>query len=684
MVPHSSIFLAIPERGWEVLRKGKGSVDTDPEFAEAERTRTACYAMAPDTPALTHDRPHREAPPPTSAEMQRPTSWRATDQIAAPQDCIPQLVAAHAHATPEAVALVAGDGTPAMTYGSLNDAANRLAHHLRQLGVERGALVGVYLERSIDMVVGMLAILKAGAAYLPLDPSNPPTRLTFMLADARAPVLITRQCLAARLPRHPAQVVCLDADAPMLAHLPASEPVPTPTPDDLAYVIYTSGSTGQPKGVQITHGSLLNLVHWHQNAFAVTRADRATQLASPGFDAAGWELWPYLTAGASVSLPDEDTRVTPLLLRDWLVAQQISISFAPTPVAEHLLALEWPPETALRLLLTGGDTLHCFPPRGLPFALVNNYGPTETTVVATSGYVPPTAHAEALPTIGRPIANTQVLVLDERMQPVPVGVPGELYIGGRGIARGYLNRPDLTAERFVPHPFSNDPTARLYKTGDLVRYLPDGQLAFLGRADDQVKIRGYRIEPDEIAFALNRHPGVRASAVMAREDTPGDQRLVAYVVPVNETAAAASALRAFLATCLPDYMIPTAFVRLKELPLSLNGKVDRAALPAPDAVTEGRGVETASPLSPVEARLADFVATLLHLDQVGLDDNFFLLGGHSLLGTQLIARIADSLGVELTLRTLFEAPTVRQLAAEVEQRILATLQAMSVDEALPA
>jgi acyl-coenzyme A synthetase/AMP-(fatty) acid ligase/acyl carrier protein len=433
--------------------------------------------------------------------------------------------------------------------------------------------------------------------------------------------------------------------------------------------------------VQITHDGLLNLVFWHQRAFSVTSSDRATQVASPAFDALGWELWPYLTKGASVHLPDEDTRVSPPILRDWLVNQRITISFLPTALAESIITLEWPEQTELRILLTGADTLQHYPPPGLPFSLINNYGPSEATVVATSGPVPATENAGMPPTIGRPIDNTEIFILDERLQEVPAGEAGEMYIGGVGLAKGYLNRPELTEEKFIPHPFSDRPGARLYKTGDLARYLPDGQIAFLGRADYQIKIRGYRIEPDEIISVLNRHPFVSSSYVVAREDIPGDKRLVAYIVPVLGMHIAVASLREILRTYLPDYMIPAAFVLLRVLPRTTNGKVDRMALPVPDAENTLRDVETPRPGTPVEARVAEILASLLNLDHVGIDDNFFMLGGHSLLGTQVIVRIAETFGVELPLRTLFGAPTVRQLSAEIEKSIVARLETMSEEEA---
>ena len=614
----------------------------------------------------------------TQMEQKQLAAWNAPHQDYPRDTCVPQLVAVQAAATPDAVALVAG--SQALSYRELNRRANQLAHYLQALGVGPNALVGLCIERSLDMVVGLLGILKAGGAYVPLDPTYPIDRLTFMLEDAQIPVLVTRQHQAARLHVEKAQVVCLDADAAMLAQQSATDPTSAVTISDLAYVIYTSGSTGQPKGVQITYDSLLNLVFWHQRAFSVTASDRATQLTSPAFDATGWELWPYLTVGASIYLPDEDTRATPLLLRDWLVGCGITITFLPTALAESVITLEWPLTTSLRFLLTGADMLHHYPPTTLPFVLINNYGPTEATVVARSGHVPPSSHTDVPPSIGRPIANTQIYILDEHLQQVQIGEPGELHIGGAGLARGYLNRPELTAERFIQHPFSNEPGALLYKTGDLARYLPDGQIAFMGRTDYQIKIRGYRIEPNEIVSVLNEHPTVQASVVVARADAAGDKRLVGYIVPLPGTHVAASSLRDVLVSRLPDYMIPATFVLLEELPLTPNGKVDRATLPEPDATNTVRDEVFVAPRTPTEERIAGIVSILLNVEWVGIDDNFFMLGGHSLLGTQIIARVADTFGVDLSLRILFEAPTIRQLSAEVERLILAKVEAMSDEE----
>jgi len=599
-------------------------------------------------------------------------------QDTGPDRSVPQLIADCAAAMPGAIALVAG--VDRITYRDLDRRANRLGHHLRARGVGPGSVVGLCLERSIAFVVGALGVLKAGGAYLPLDPAHPAERLHFMLADARVPVLVTRQGIAERLAGGAWRTVSVDTDRSDIAAQPAHPPKSTVHADTLAYVIYTSGSTGEPKGVELTHGGLLNLVFWHRDAFAVTPADRATQIASLAFDAAIWELWPYLTAGASVYLPDEETRLSPELLRDWLAARGITLCFLPTPLAEIAITLEWPATTTLRAMLTGGDRLHTYPPSTLPFALINNYGPAEGTVVATSGRVLPTEAPDSPPSIGRPIANARVHILDAARRPVPTGTEGELYIGGAGVARGYRNRPELTAERFIPDPFGAA-GARLYKTGDLARARPDGSIDFIGRADGQVKIRGNRIEVGEIITVLNRHPAVRASHVAAREHAVGDLRLAAYVVPAPGLEPTADDLHAFLRTHLPEYMVPAAFVRIEALPVTPNGKIDPSALPEPGAANSMREASDVGPRTAIEGRLAAIVATVLGVDRVGMDDDFFLLGGHSLLGIQLISRIRDNFGVELPLLSLFEAPTVAELSAQVERRIVANLEAMSEEEA---
>lgn len=624
---------------------------------------------------------------PSEEERRVMATWNNTQQTYPKDLSVPQLVALQGDERPDTPAVVMGNQV--LTYQALNRRANRLAHHLRALGAGTDALVAICLERSPDLVVALLATLKAGAAYLPLDPSYPAERRAFMLEDAQPHALVTRESLTSLdgQPISPGiQVVRLDADADALAQQREIEPVVTMRAERLAYVIYTSGSTGQPKGVEVCHSSLLNLVYWHQNTFGVTARDRTTQLTSPSFDAAGWELWPSLSCGACVFMADESMRLDPVALRDWLVAEGITISFLPTPLAERVIDLEWPESSELRLMLTGGDTLHTYPPPGLPFTLINNYGPTEATVVATYTAIPPATPASPaagrLPPIGRPIANTEIYLLDERLQQIPIGEAGELYIGGAGLARGYLRRPELTQNRFIVHPFDAKTGARLYRTGDLARYASDGQIEFLGRTDEQVKLRGYRIELDEIASTLDQCPEIQTSCVVAREETPGDKQLAAYLVAAPGASIGLRSLRDSLARHLPEYMIPSVYVVLDALPLTPNGKVDRAALPTPDATNKLRIETIAAPTTPVEERLVTIVASTLGLDaaQVGIDDNFFLLGGHSLSGTQVITRIADMFGVELSLHALFTAPTIAELSLEVERLILARLDAMSEDE----
>jgi amino acid adenylation domain-containing protein len=472
------------------------------------------------------------------------------------------------------------------------------------------------------------------------------------------------------------EVVDLQRHWPTIAQYPTSAPDCGVTPDHLAYVIYTSGSTGDPKGVEIQHAGVSNLIAWHQLTYQVTPHDRATLIASPAFDASGWELWPYLSSGASLHVPDEATRLAPDSLLNWLQRHRITLCFLPTPLAEALLEQSMPSQLALRVLLTGGDALHPVP-HPLPFTLVNHYGPTEYSVVTT--WAPVISGAAGAPAIGRPIANTELYVLDAARQPVPIGVPGELYIGGVGIARGYLNRPELTAERFITPPPGLSRSSRLYRTGDLVRYLPDGQLEFLGRLDIQVKLRGFRIELGEIEAVVRRHDSVRDSVVVVHEATPGDKRLVAYVVWHSEGVGSAGGdeleadghrirgLREFLREQVPEYMTPSTFMSLDALPLTANGKVDRRALPIPEALFDTLQTDFVAPQTPVEQALAAIWTDIMGLEQVGIHDDFFALGGHSILATRAIAQVRERFKVELPLHTLFEEPTIAHIATVIEQ-----------------
>ena len=580
-----------------------------------------------------------------------------------------QLVEQRSQANPEAAAVISS--APTLSYGELERQSNRLAHHLRELGVGRECVVGVYMERSPASVIAALATLKAGGAYLPLDPTLPSERLAYMLADARVTAVVSSGSLRQRLPKGPWAVVNADD----LASLPAADQKPQVeiSPDSLAYVIYTSGSTGQPKGVEVTHGSLLNLVAWHVRAFEVSAADRATLQAAVGFDAAVWELWPYLASGASVAIPEETVRNHPEALRDWLVASGSTITFLSTAIAERMLTLRWPQKTSLRILLTGAEALHKRPAADLPFVLINNYGPTECTVVATSGPVSADP-STSLPSIGRPIDNTDIHILDEKMRPVRDGDAGEIYIGGAGVARGYRGRPELTSERFLQDPFNGN-GGRLYRTGDLGRFLSNGEIEFLGRVDEQIKIRGFRVEPGEIVGALNVQPGIQASAVALLGGQNGDRRLAAYVVLAPDAQVTASSLRQALSRRLPEYMVPALFGKVQSLPLTVNGKVDYSALPALNESNTLPESEFVEPHTLVEQRLAAILAPLLHVERVSAKDNFFLLGGHSLLGTQLITKIKELFDVELSLLSLFDHPTLEEMSVEVENLILVKIGA---------
>lgn len=586
------------------------------------------------------------------------------------------LVARIAKERPDAAALTMASAQ--LTYGELDARADMLARYLRSLGAGPEALVGICLKRSFDQIVSILAVMKSGAGFLPLDPAWPTPRLRSLLDDSRASLVITSVDYAEALTAEGRVSIVPDRDRARIASA-VSEVAPTIRRENLAYVIYTSGSTGEPKGAEITHGNLLNLIFWHRGAFGVTPADRASHLAGLGFDASIWEVWPYLTAGASVTLVEESVRTSPDLLRRFIIDEKINVAFVPTALAEPMIAANWPADTALRFLLTGADTLHGRPRATLPFSLINNYGPTECTVVATSGSIDAASDSDELPPIGAPIANTKIYLLDENRAPVAAGEIGEIYIGGTGVGRGYRNRDRLTAEKFLPDPFRQSPGALMYRAGDLGRMRPDNQIGFHGRVDQQEKIRGHRVEPEEIAAALGRHPQVRACAVVARRDEHGDKQLVAYLVP-GEGISSANELYEFLATLLPDYMIPSIFVRIDALPLTTSGKLDRKALPAPCAENGLGRAESRPPRTPTEICLAEIVADVLNVPQIGLDDNFFMTGGHSLLGTQVVMRARDAFGIDLTLRHLFAAPTVAKLASAIEKLAFEKVATMNVAE----
>jgi amino acid adenylation domain-containing protein len=587
----------------------------------------------------------------------------------------PMLISARAKEHPNRIAIA--KDMEEFSYGDLERGAAQLANHLRSLGAAPEMVIGLCLERSPQFVISALAVMKCGAAYLPMDSANPAERLRFIVKDAGVRLLVTEKNLAGRFTNLDIEVIALDRDKKAIDAQSTESPDVELSPDHLAYVIYTSGSAGEPKGVEITHRNLSNLIAWHVRAFDLDESARATFQAGVGFDAAVWEVWPHLTIGAAIYLPNESTRLSAKELRDWLIAREITISFVPTAMAEQLIALPWLEKTALRFLLTGADTLHRYPPPGLPFALVNNYGPTECTVVATSGLVPTNASREALPSIGLAIDNVQIHILDEQFREVPDGTTGEIYIGGAGVARGYRNRPNLTAEHFITD-LLGDEYERLYRTGDLGRRLPNGEIAFLGRIDDQIKIRGYRIELGEINSVLNKHPAVLASVIIAREDVPGDKDLVAYVVPAPGAQRDEGILRAAIRERLPDYMEPSAFVWMESLPLTPNGKIDRAALPLPGA--ENGAKAFIAPQTPVEETLAGIIAEFLKVPRLSMDDDFFHLGAHSLLGAQIIARVRKVFGANLKLLDVFDAPTVAQLSVKIEEALTTQLTEMSEAE----
>lgn len=574
-----------------------------------------------------------------------------------------QLIDQVAAAEPHKIAVRAPDAI--LSYGELSARADRLARRLRNLGVKPGDLVGQCVERSASLVVAALGIVRAGGAYVAIDPNYPAERVHWMLDDARATAVVSDSRTAARLSfsaDRPAVVVA-DGGALRANYDPdADRPLPgPPLPTDLAYVVYTSGSTGQPKGVLVEHAGLANLVEWHRAAFALHPGDRCTQISSPGFDAAIWEIWPSLSVGAAIHVVPEHLRTDPIRLRDWLVMEGISVTFLPTPVAEGIIGLDWPEDCALRYLLTGGDALTKRPRPDLGFTLVNNYGLSETSVVATSGAVSP--DGEGAPSIGRPIAGVVAEVVDEHLQPVVRGADGELVLGGLALARGYLGRPELTAERFV-----DGPRGRRYRTGDRVRVTAAGDIEFLGRLDDQLSIRGFRVEPGEIAAALNSHPAVEASVVVGVGRSSSERRLVAYLVATDAARPDSDEPAEFLARSLPDYMVPSSFVWLEQLPLTAHGKIDRDALPAP-ADTAENGTGARRPRTPVEAATASVVADLLDLEEVEMEQNFFLVGGHSMLGAQLIVRLNEMFDVEISLKYLFDHPTPVEISAEVERHM---------------
>jgi surfactin family lipopeptide synthetase A len=606
--------------------------------------------------------------------------WNAT-QVAYPEDvCLHQLIEEQVARTPQAIAV--SFEQERLTYRELNKRANRLAHRLRELGVGPDVLVAVCMHRSLELVVGLLAILKAGGAYVPVDPDYPQDRITFMLEDAQAPVFLTQSHLLGQLPASQAKVLCVDSEGPALARYSAENPEREVQPHHLAYVIYTSGSTGHPKGAGVFHRAEVNLLYWYRETFAIGAQDHVLLISSIGFDLTQKNLFAPLLAGGTVHLVP-DKYYDPQRLIKQIYEQQITlINCTPStfyPLIEHLQPQEWGQLASLRYLVLGGEPIAL--QRLSPWLrssycrakVANTYGPTECTDIALSFVLASEEEYQggSIP-LGRPIPNVQVVILDKKLQPVPIGVAGELHIGGIGIGCGYLNRPELTAQKFIKNPFSTEADARLYKTGDLARYLPDGTIEYLGRLDHQVKIRGFRIELGEIESVLESHAAVREAAVVAREDVPGDKRLVAYVTLQAGESASTSELQQHLQQQLPAFMVPSAFVLLEKMPISSNGKLDRRALPAPEITREASEDAYVEPTSLVQGQLVQIWEELLDVRPIGIKDNFFSLGGHSLLAARLIEKIHQVCGKKIALATLFAGPTVEQLAIAMTQDVSST------------
>ncbi len=625
------------------------------------------------------DRPLADIDLVEPAERQRLlVDWNRTTQEFPAHLCIQQLFERQVQRTPGQQALAFRERT--LSYDELNARSNKLAHHLRSLGVGPESLVGIALERSIEMLVAIIGTLKAGGAYVPLDPDYPTERLAFMLEDSEAAVLLTQQALLERLPTGNAHVVRLDSDWQRIEQQPHADPPARAGADNLAYVIYTSGSTGRPKGVQVSHRALVNFLRSMGRRPGIASSDRLLAVTTLSFDISKLEIFLPLMQGAQLRLASRQDASDPGELAR-LLAHGTSLMQATPATWRMLMESGWEGSRDLTALC-GGEAL----PQGLADWLArrvkcvwNMYGPTETTIWSA---VHRLESGQGSVSIGRPIANTQIYILDQAFRPVPVGVAGQLHIGGAGLSRGYLKRSQLTAEKFVPDPFSQEPGARLYKTGDLCRWRADGNLEFLGRLDHQVKIRGHRIELGEIESALLAHDQVREAVVLAREDQPGDKRLVAYAAPSAETAVSPTDLREHLQAGLPPYMLPSAFVVLESLPLTPNGKLDRKALPAPDGHPQ-LDDQYVPPRSPVEEQLCAIWQEVLHLERVGVQDNFFRLGGHSLLATQVISRVRGAFQVELPMAALFACPTVTALAQALQRRWSAGAATVQVPELAP-
>ncbi|WP_414582649.1 amino acid adenylation domain-containing protein [Scytonema sp. PCC 10023] len=593
--------------------------------------------------------------------------WNQT-QVEYPQQCIHQLFEAQVESTPDAVAVVFEDEQ--LTYCELNARANQLAHYLRKLGVKPEVLVGICVERSLSMIIGLLAILKVGGAYVPLDPSYPKERLAYMLEDFQPGVLLTQQHLVESLPSNKAKVICIDSNWQLIADENTENPACNITVDNLAYVIYTSGSTGKPKGAMNTHRGICNRLLWMQDAYQLTATDSVLQKTPFSFDVSVWEFFWTLMTGARLVVAQPERHQDPNYLVNLILQEQITtLHFVPSMLQAFLEAEGLEKCQSLVRVMASGEALPSqlqqrFLNR-LNAQLHNLYGPTEAAVDVTFWQCKDSVINQKTVPIGRPIANIQIYLLDKYLNPVPVGVTGEVYIGGVGVGRGYLNRPDLTAEKFIPNPFSKE-GVRFYKTGDLARYLPNGEIEYIGRIDYQVKVRGFRIELGEIEAIISQHPAVRETVVVVLSDSVDSQRIVAYVVPSEQTLVIPE-LRNFLELKLPNYMIPATFVTLEALPLTSNGKVDRKALPAPDTARPELEALYQPPQTEVEKTIADIWQEILQVENVGIHDNFFELGGHSLLLVQVHSKLQKTFQRDFSMIEMFQYPTISHLARYLNQ-----------------
>ena len=620
--------------------------------------------------------------------------WNQTQTNFPKDQSIDQLFEVQVKKAPEALAVEWEKER--ITYRELNQQANRLAHYLHKKGVYSGRLVGIYLERSLEMLVALLGVLKAGGAYLPLEPACPRERISFILNDAQVPLLLTKNSLLAELPQTEINIICLDSQRETIDLESQTSPKVESRASGLAYVIYTSGSTGHPKGVAVPHRAVNRLV-CQTNYVQIQSNDRIAQASNIAFDAATFEIWGAWLNGATLIGISKERLLSPADFASQLKDKSITTLFLTTALFNQLASTVPQAFRNLKYLLFGGEVVDskwvkAILQWGAPQNLLQVYGPTEGTTFSTWYQIKEVSRDTRAIPIGRPISNTQVYLLNSALEPVPIGMTGELYIGGEGLALGYFNRPELTQQKFITNPFEwqkdndafpvlpgdstqkktrNFRDTKLYKTGDLARYLPDGNIEFVGRVDHQVKIRGYRVELEEVELALNQHPLLRATAVIAREDISDNKRLVAYIVlndcdrrqPLSSTIP--QILRTFLKEKLPEYYIPSAFVILERLPLTLNGKIDREALPAPDISAYHRAADHIPASTIIEETLVNIWTEVLKIEPIGIQDNFFHLGGHSLLATQVLSRIRETFSCELTLKQLFEYPTIAQLSLQI-------------------